>query len=71
MKKKMIMKFEEPVIATSEEELRFIFEGALAPFFIVKRIVVDHEKLSSALLQTIDRDANVKAQRASKTRNAI
>lgn len=56
---------------TNAEELKFIFQAALAPLSIAKRIFIDHETVGSALLQTIDRVKYVTALRKREQKRPV
>ena len=55
--------------ASDKEELKFIFQAALAPLTIAKRLFVDKTPLWTAIRQTIIRDDYVKMLHAKEQKS--
>lgn len=56
----MFDKMSKPLEPTDKEELRFIFQSAVAPLSIIKRVVLNHQSLWASIKQSIDRDEYLK-----------
>jgi hypothetical protein len=56
--------------ASNKEELKYIFQAALAPLTIAKRVFVDGTPIWSAIKQTIVRDNYIKMLHEKQNRSA-
>ena len=62
----MFETLEKPLKPTDDEELSFIFQAAVAPLSIIKRVFFDHQSLWDSLKQSIDRDDYLKYLRGKR-----
>lgn len=53
----MTEQLETPVPHTTSEELQFVFQAAVAPLSILKRVVANNQTLLASTAQAFDRDS--------------